>query len=118
MQESESAAHQGGSVTGAVAPLDISSMPLLLTSGKTYSYGTPDRFGRPVKMEEVEVFAKGKKNKLFVDDANDLLKMLNIQDELPSRISNESDEDLLDNIVKQLQDQDIDASWNDAMDIG
>ena len=58
MQESESAAYQGGSVTGAVAPLDISSMPLLLTSGKTYSYGTPDRFGRPVKMEEVEVFAK------------------------------------------------------------
>ena len=70
------------------------------------------------KLYKVEVFAKGKKNKLFVDDANDLLKMLNIQDELPSRISDESDEDLLDSIVKQLQDQDIDASWNDAMDIG
>jgi hypothetical protein len=69
------------------------------------------------KLYKVEVFAKGKKNKLFIDDANGLLKMLSIQDELPSRINNDGDENLLDSIVKQLQDQDIDASWNDAMDI-
>ena len=69
------------------------------------------------KLYKVEIFAKGKKNKLFIDDANGLLKMLSIQDELPSRINNDGDENLLDSIVKQLQDQDIDASWNDAMDI-
>ena len=27
------------------------------------------------------------------------------------------DEDILDNIVKQLQDQGIDASWDDVMDV-
>ena len=70
------------------------------------------------KLYKVETFAKDKRDRLDVDEANDLLKILNIQDELPYRINNDDDEKLLDNIVKQLQNQDIEASWNDAMDIG
>jgi len=51
--------------------------------------------------------------KLHLDDTNGLLKMLNIEDELPLRVEKET----LDSIVKQLQDQGIDAQWNDFMDV-
>ena len=66
-----------------------------------------------VKIED----ASGKRlGKLAQDDANGLLKMLNINDELPFKMSL-GDEDILDSIVNQLQDQGIDASWNDVMDV-
>ena len=66
-----------------------------------------------VKIED----ASGRRlGKLGSDDFNDLLKMLNINDEIPFKMSF-GDEDILDNIVKQLQDQGIDASWDDVMDV-
>ena len=66
-----------------------------------------------VKIED----ASGRRlGKLGSDDFNDLLKMLNINDEIPFKMSF-GDEDILDNIVKQLQDQGIDASWDDIMDV-
>ena len=66
-----------------------------------------------VKIED----ASGKRlGKLAQDDANGLLKMLNINDELPFKMSF-GDEDILDSIVNQLQDQGIDASWDDIMDV-
>ena len=66
-----------------------------------------------VKIED----ASGKRlGKLGDDDFNGLLKMLNIKDEIPFRMSF-GDEDILDSIVKQLQDQGIDASWDDLMDV-
>jgi len=64
-----------------------------------------------VKVED----ADGKRlGKLHQDDTNELLKMLGIEEEIPYRIS---DEAILDNIVKQLQDKGIDASWDDVMDV-
>ena len=42
--------------------------------------------------------------------------MLGIEDEIPYRISS-GDEAILDNIVKQLQDGGVDASWDDVMDV-
>ena len=66
-----------------------------------------------VKIED----ASGKRlGKLAQDDFNGLFKMLNINDEIPFKMSF-GDEDILDNIVKQLQDQGIDASWDDVMDV-
>ena len=66
-----------------------------------------------VKIED----ASGKRlGKLAQDDANGLLKMLNINDEIPFKMSF-GDEDILDSIVNQLQDQGIDASWDDVMDV-
>ena len=66
-----------------------------------------------VKIED----ASGKRlGKLGQDDFNGLLKMLNINDEIPFKMSF-GDEDILDSIVKQLQDQGIDASWDDIMDV-
>jgi|TARA_R110002033_G_scaffold168891_1_gene208965 hypothetical protein len=66
-----------------------------------------------VKIED----ASGRRlGKLGSDDFNDLLKMLNINDEIPFKMSF-GDEDVLDSIVKQLQDQGIDASWDDIMDV-
>ena len=66
-----------------------------------------------VKIED----ASGKRlGKLGQDDFNGLLKMLNINDEIPFKMSF-GDEDILDNIVNQLQDQGIDASWDDVMDV-
>ena len=66
-----------------------------------------------VKIED----ASGKRlGKLAQDDFNGLLKMLNINDEIPFKMSF-GDEDILDNIVKQLQDQGINASWDDVMDV-
>jgi len=61
--------------------------------------------------------ANGKRlGKLYLDDTNDLLKMLGINDEIPRNIGF-GDEKILDSIVKQLQDQGIDASWDDFMDV-
>ena len=66
-----------------------------------------------VKIED----ASGKRlGKLGQDDFNGLLKMLNINDEIPFKMSF-GDEDILDSIVNQLQDQGIDASWDDVMDV-
>ena len=66
-----------------------------------------------VKIED----ASGKRlGKLGDDDFNSLLKMLNIKDEIPFKISF-GDEEILDSIVKQLQDQGINASWDDIMDV-
>jgi hypothetical protein len=66
-----------------------------------------------VKIED----ASGKRlGKLGQDDFNGLLKMLNIDDEIPFKMSFD-DEDILDSIVNQLQDQGIDASWDDVMDV-
>tara|TARA_B110000027_G_scaffold125016_1_gene142074 strand:- start:186 stop:1031 length:846 start_codon:yes stop_codon:yes gene_type:complete len=66
-----------------------------------------------VKVED----ADGKRlGKLHQDDTNELLKMLDIEDEIPYRMSS-GDEAILDNIVKQLQDKGIDASWDDVMDV-
>ena len=66
-----------------------------------------------VKIED----ASGKRlGKLGQDDANGLLKMLNIEDEIPFKISF-GDEEVLNSIVNQLQDQNIDASWDDVMDV-
>ena len=63
-----------------------------------------------VKIED----ASGKRlGKLGQDDFNGLLKMLNIEDEIPRRV----EEKVLDSIVNQLQDQGIDASWDDIMDV-
>jgi len=44
---------------------------------------------------------------------NKIKKMLNIKDELPLRV----EEETLNSIVKQLQDQGIDAKWDDFMDV-
>jgi len=61
--------------------------------------------------------ADGKRlGKLHQDDTNNLLKMFNIKDEIPLRIS-QGDDEVLDSIVKQLQDQGIEASWDDFMDV-
>ena len=66
-----------------------------------------------VKIED----ASGKRlGKLGQDDFNGLLKMLNINDEIPFKMGFD-DEDILDSIVNQLQDQGIDASWDDIMDV-
>tara|TARA_R110001592_G_scaffold5928_1_gene32289 strand:+ start:1668 stop:2192 length:525 start_codon:yes stop_codon:yes gene_type:complete len=66
-----------------------------------------------VKIED----ASGKRlGKLGNGDFNGLLKMLGIKDEIPFRISS-GDYDILDSIVKQLQDQGINASWDDIMDV-
>ena len=54
--------------------------------------------------------------KLYLDDTNDLLKMLGIKEEIPLKIDY-SNEEILNNIVKQLQDQGIDAKWDDFMDV-
>ena len=63
-----------------------------------------------VKVED----ASGKRlGKLGQDDANGLLKMLNIEDEIPRRV----EEKILDSVVNQLQDQGIDAEWNDYIDV-
>tara|TARA_R110000796_G_scaffold76121_1_gene170323 strand:+ start:1047 stop:1487 length:441 start_codon:yes stop_codon:yes gene_type:complete len=63
-----------------------------------------------VKVED----ASGKRlGKLGQDDANGLLKMLNIEEKIPRRI----EEKVLDSIVNQLQDQGIDAEWNDYIDV-
>ena len=63
-----------------------------------------------VKVED----ASGKRlGKLGQDDANGLLKMLNIEDEIPRRV----EEKVLDSVVNQLQDQGIDAEWNDYIDV-
>ena len=67
------------------------------------------------RLYSVKIYdASGKRlGKLHLDDTNDLLKMLNIEDELPLRV----EEETLDSIVKQLQDQGIDAKWDDFMDV-
>lgn len=66
-----------------------------------------------VKIED----ASGKRiGKLYQDDTNDLLKMLDVEGEIPYRLSLE-DEKTLDSIVKQLQTKDIEASWDDSMDV-
>ena len=67
------------------------------------------------RLYSVKIYdASGKRlGKLYLDDTNDLLKMLNIKDELPLRV----EEETLNNIVKQLQDQGIDAKWDDFMDV-
>jgi hypothetical protein len=70
--------------------------------------------GRLYKVEVSGV--NNKANRLSHDDANDLLKMLNIKDEIPFRMSF-GDEKILDKIIKQLQDQGIEASWSDHMDV-
>jgi hypothetical protein len=63
-----------------------------------------------VKVED----ASGKRlGKLGQDDANGLLKMLNIEDEIPRRV----EEKILDSVVNQLQNQGIDAEWNDYIDV-
>ena len=63
-----------------------------------------------VKVED----ASGKRlGKLGQDDANGLLKMLNIEDEIPRIV----EEKILDSVVNQLQDQGIDAEWNDYIDV-
>ena len=63
-----------------------------------------------VKVED----ASGKRlGKLGQDDANGLLQMLNIEEKIPHRI----EEKVLDSIVNQLQDQGIDAEWNDYIDV-
>ena len=71
--------------------------------GKLYSVKISDASGKRI-------------GKLHHDDVNDLLKMLDIKEEIPLRISRDSDE-VLNNIVKQLQDQGIEASWDDFMDV-
>lgn len=67
------------------------------------------------RLYSVKIYdASGKRlGKLHLDDTNDLLKMLNIKDELPLRV----EEETLNSIVKQLQDQGIDAKWDDFMDV-
>jgi hypothetical protein len=67
------------------------------------------------RLYSVKIYdASGKRlGKLYLDDTNDLLKMLNIKDELPLRV----EEETLNSIVKQLQDQGIDAKWDDFMDV-
>jgi len=67
------------------------------------------------RLYSVKIYdASGKRlGKLYLDDTNDLLKMLNIEDELPLRV----EEETLNSIVKQLQDQGIDAKWDDFMDV-
>lgn len=54
--------------------------------------------------------------KLFVDDTNDLLQSLGIKEKITDRLEL-GQEKVLDNIVKQLQKQDIKASWDDSMDV-
>lgn len=54
--------------------------------------------------------------KLHVDDTNDLLQQLGIKERI-ARSLDSSEEKVLDSIIKQLKDQDIDASWDDSMDV-
>ena len=54
--------------------------------------------------------------KLGLEDTNKLLGSLNISEQLPERIDNEN-RSVLDNIVKHLEAQGINASWSDAMDV-
>jgi len=68
------------------------------------------------RLYNVKVSMKGKEYGLKKDDFQDLLGMLNIEDEIPFKMGNK-DEDVLDYIVKQLQDQGIEAEWNDYMDV-
>ena len=72
-------------------------------SGRLYSVVVSDADGKRL-------------GKLHQDDTNDLLKMFNIKDEIPLRIS-QGDDEVLDSIVKQLQVQGIEASWDDFMDV-
>lgn len=70
------------------------------------------------RLYSVKIYdASGKRlGKLYLDDTNDLLKMLGIKEEIPLKIDY-SNEEILNNIVKQLQDQGIDAKWDDFMDV-
>lgn len=54
--------------------------------------------------------------KFYVDETNDLLQQLGIKDSI-TRSLDFSQEKVLDSIVKQLKDQGIEASWDDAMDV-
>ena len=54
------------------------------------------------------------RDKLDIDDANDLLKYLGISDiEIPQRY----DTEVLDNIVAQIKELEIEASHDDSMDV-
>jgi len=71
--------------------------------------------GRLYKVEISD--ANGKRlGKLGQDDTNALLKMLDIKDEIPFSM-NYGDEETLNKIIKQLQNQGIEASWDDTMDV-
>lgn len=66
-----------------------------------------------VKVEDSEGNRLGK---LHVDDTNDLLQQLKIKDKITQSLDS-SQEKVLDSIVKQLQAQGIEASWDDSMDV-
>tara|TARA_Y100000389_G_scaffold182786_1_gene199691 strand:+ start:869 stop:1297 length:429 start_codon:yes stop_codon:yes gene_type:complete len=71
--------------------------------------------GRLYKVEISD--ANGKRlGKLAQEDTNALLKMLDIKDEIPFSM-NYGDEETLNKIIKQLQNQGIEASWDDTMDV-
>ena len=65
------------------------------------------------KLYKIKVTAKGKEHRLYPDAFNGLLVMLDIDNDIPLRV----EEKVLDSIVNQLQDQGIDAEWNDYIDV-
>ena len=65
------------------------------------------------KLYKIKVTAKGKEHRLYPDAFNGLLVMLDINKDIPLRV----EEKVLDSIVNQLQDQGIDAEWNDYIDV-
>ena len=66
--------------------------------------------------EEGTMGTKTWDKKLKVDDTNALLKYLDIDGEIPWKLSFGDDEKLND-IIKQLKSLGIDAEWDDYMDV-
>ncbi len=82
----------------------IAKISILYTDfGSFYSFKIDDAEGKRI-------------DKVGVDDGNAILKYLGIEEELPRRLSY-GDDSKLDSIVKQLKDIEIDAEWDDYMDV-
>ena len=82
----------------------IGKITIMYTNyGDFYAFKVDDRKGNRI-------------GKLHLDDANKLLSNLTLMDALPAKLHNDN-RVILDRIVGKLHQQDIEATWDDDMDI-
>ena len=82
----------------------IGKITIMYTNyGDFYAFKVDDRKGNRI-------------GKLHLDDANKLLSNLALMDALPAKLHNDN-RVILDRIVGKLHQQDIEATWDDDMDI-
>ena len=82
----------------------IAAIKILYTDyGQLYSVKIDDSEGKRI-------------DKVGGEDANAILKYLGVEGELPRKLSM-GDDEKLDSIVQQLKDMEIDAEWDDYMDV-